>query len=851
MFIKKTDTCAGRVLYALLPLLLLMSTAISCRKEPKQETVQDTPGQSGDKPSRDDPDYDPLVVRDGLARFYLYETPESVRDAFGVTIRDWTSFTVTIGGKDYTPAVDDDGRAFVDVQESVAGTYNAVLTSEASSSYLGVSKYIGLHHPFALCFHTLKGMISAFPLYASYSEKTGGRLYFSSACSLVELNICGDALLTSVRLENPSGEYMAGIGNYLVSKKMFSITEGLPFVVLNCTNLGAFVKLSDAGTRILIPVCPGFYSDGLDITLCDSSHKMMKMHAGAFDAVTDGIHRIDVNYAPEKDLLFYEGFDNFVWGGDIMAGSGGIGFAPSDEAVNVSSGTKLLGYESALVKVPYDRAGTGFIQPENYTEVSATGSTLGTVHQMSASYIRSRNLADYRMMYRCQEYQGYVAVGAGNTWRGIFEPQVIPGVTTLSDIIISFDYCPKTGFNDNLELDIVNGGKIITCTVDGADAVLEDALSHNEGSVSKCVLAKNAVPVPAGAASEKEWRHVECKVRNVNDNSRFRLYAMDASEGIHGFYLDNFEIRLLRENDKNPLVGLRVLYWNIQNGMWADQDNNYDNFVEWVRKYDPDVCVWCEGETIFDKQGVRIKLADRMLPTGWNVLAARYGHNYVSKGEDRDNYPQIITSKYPITTVARIGNTDVEGCPISHGAGHFRVTFQGFTVDFISFHAWPQKYSYTVNSSDEAAQTASAAANEGDLYREFEIKYICGNVWNQSMENCLMMGDFNSKSREDIEYYDQSLPSTTWLVHDCVAQMTDLVDVIAAYNDPDDYFSSVNGDAQRIDFMYASPKMFSRIANAAILIDSWTTISRDMSVTTGYFCNPSDHRPILVDFNMK
>ena len=24
---------------------------------------------------------------------------------------------------------------------------------------------------------------------------------------------------------------------------------------------------------------------------------------------------------------------------------------------------------------------------------------------------------------------------------------------------------------------------------------------------------------------------------------------------------------------------LRVLYWNIQNGMWADQHNNYDNFV--------------------------------------------------------------------------------------------------------------------------------------------------------------------------------------------------------------------------------------------------------------------------------
>lgn len=34
---------------------------------------------------------------------------------------------------------------------------------------------------------------------------------------------------------------------------------------------------------------------------------------------------------------------------------------------------------------------------------------------------------------------------------------------------------------------------------------------------------------------------------------------------------------------------LRILYWNIQDGMWADQANNYDNFVAWVQEYDPDI----------------------------------------------------------------------------------------------------------------------------------------------------------------------------------------------------------------------------------------------------------------------
>ena len=42
---------------------------------------------------------------------------------------------------------------------------------------------------------------------------------------------------------------------------------------------------------------------------------------------------------------------------------------------------------------------------------------------------------------------------------------------------------------------------------------------------------------------------------------------------------------------------VKVLYWNVQNGMWSDQGNNYDNFVEFVKSEDPDICIWAEAET--------------------------------------------------------------------------------------------------------------------------------------------------------------------------------------------------------------------------------------------------------------
>ena len=42
---------------------------------------------------------------------------------------------------------------------------------------------------------------------------------------------------------------------------------------------------------------------------------------------------------------------------------------------------------------------------------------------------------------------------------------------------------------------------------------------------------------------------------------------------------------------------IKVLYWNIQNRMWSDQGNDYDNFVEFVKSESPDICVWAEAES--------------------------------------------------------------------------------------------------------------------------------------------------------------------------------------------------------------------------------------------------------------
>lgn len=120
------------------------------------------------------------------------------------------------------------------------------------------------------------------------------------------------------------------------------------------------------------------------------------------------------------------------------------------------------------------------------------------------------------------------------------------------------------------------------------------------------------------------------------------------------------------------------------------QGDNYDKFVEWVRAYDPDVCVWCEAQSIY-KTGTADKMdvADRYLVGNWGELAARYGHKYWYVGGHRDNYPQVITSKYPIENVERIVGSKPDSV-VTHGAGWARIEKNGKTVNIVTLHTWPQ-----------------------------------------------------------------------------------------------------------------------------------------------------------------
>lgn len=813
-------------------------------EEPDQEPTDTTQTPEQDTTQTQKPEVgDSLEIKDGMARFLLQDSP-LVEAAGGRT--DWTKVTVTVNGKAYVPAVQDDGKVYVDVEDSEAAVYEAVLVTEETTKYHGDTPLEDVVHPFAYAYHTLGNTLTVLPKYASYDEEKGNLLSFSSGLSMIGLTVQGMTSISSIKVTDPQGTILGGTGSYDPQTRSFKMEKGLPFMVLNCTNRGAFV--SSSGNVFMIPVRSGQYSKGLEVTICSADHLMCRTSIPSFTVDKDKVHSCMVTWKPDKNLLFYEGFDNMVWGGDVVAGEDSFGMNPVAGDMTIKSGRTLRGYETPLYPVSYEMAGAGYIQESNLSVTE--GKDVSGSRYLSDSYIKSRNIGGYLRLYRCQEYQGYISVG--DTYNGIVEPVFAGEISDAHrDIVISFDICAASDFDDDLSFKATNGGNIISCMVDGTE-LPETVFSRKFSKTgSTAALDRSAVTLPA---SDGRWHNVELTVRNMNDKSTFTLTtaASHSKPGAYRFYLDNYQVRTLKDHADRDGSTLRVMCWNIQNGMWADQDNNYNNFVAWVKKYNPDVCVWCEGETIFNTSGDKVYGTNRILPNAWASVAQRYGHNYWSKSEDRDNYPQIITSKYPINTLAKIGQIGTTDAYVEHGSGLFEVEFNGHSVYFVSFHAFAHAYDPKYTSSGTDAQNASAALYEGDYHREKEIRYVYEQTIEKypSQSNWLMMGDFNSISSLDAEHHT-GINDTNWLLHDHILGKDYLKDIIAERNAPEDFFSSINGDSRRIDFIYASPAMYDRIESTAIIIDSWTVLSQDKSVSDkGYFCRPSDHRPILVDFKM-
>ncbi len=292
---------------------------------------------------------------------------------------------------------------------------------------------------------------------------------------------------------------------------------------------------------------------------------------------------------------------------------------------------------------------------------------------------------------------------------------------------------------------------------------------------------------------------------------------------------------------------VRLLYWNIQNGMWDGQNDNYDRFVNFVKEKDPDICVWAEAQSIYYTDTDECMKEEEMyLVKHWDELAARYGHKYVYIGGYRDDYPQAITSKYPIENVDRIIGNEADSI-VLHGCGWAKVNIAGKDINIVTLHLAPHQWAPDLPSDE--ARKESAKRNEGDKFRRKEIQYICEHTIathpNAKDEFWMMMGDFNSRSRADNEFYKYPDDDTKLYVHDYIASETPYIDALIAKH-PGVMHVTMHYPA-RLDYVYMTKPLLDRTVDINVCRDFYTEPVRDPQQLSNFW-RPSDHRPIIADF---
>ncbi len=790
-------------------ILLPLSVLLSCTG--KVETPSVGP--------KDDDSEQELVVVDGKVTFKL--SLDKIPEEYflcGVLSADLSGRTVRVGGKDYPVQKSTGGGFYAQIDESPFGSYSAALLSDGSDSFYGSSPYNDIRLPRTI-FPADAGKYAAIPLFCEWKEGDGPVLGFTAPYSLLRLK-CDGAETVSAALSSDSP--LTGTFSYIRSQNTYTTSSAQRRVIVNCD--GA----ADLSGGLPVLLLPGVDAK-LKVRLCDASSKMSEQELSVFLAAGQA-KTVTLTHNPASNLVFFEGFDRCVWGGNPVEGTDG--FTPWQSVGTKTGGADCTGREDASFSCASSSAGAGYVQ-DSFAESSPA---VEESSYMSAAYVRSRGFDRYNHLLRVQEYDGCVSAGTVGFNRGWVRIKSFAALEGLSDVTVRFNICLQPGCTDVIDFRAEGGGVITAAKVDGNAFTGPDYLTH-KGTVSNFRMAAGDVlDVPTSLSSGMKWQAVEVTVRGASETTVLAWLAETNETKINGYWLDEISVEKVAGSwDRNAAGSLRLLYWNIQNAMWGDQGNNYDNFVAEVKKYDPDVCVWCEGRSnyltgtaTFNSDNPYLTF-DVGASSGWAALAARYGHKYLGLAHrNGDNFPQIITSKYPVECVLTLGNIKGEKT-IGHGAGMFRIDCDGTELNVVSLHLIPD------------------SGEEADEYREYEIGKILSTTVSSATYsgrgNWIVLGDFNSRSQFDRGYYD--LGDSAYLTHQYIADNSSLVDLMHGMY-PDRLISSTT--YSRIDFIYLSPDIYARVTDACTVVDSWATAELQ-STGLSNFRLPSDHRPILVQFD--
>lgn len=253
---------------------------------------------------------------------------------------------------------------------------------------------------------------------------------------------------------------------------------------------------------------------------------------------------------------------------------------------------------------------------------------------------------------------------------------------------------------------------------------------------------------------------------------------------------------------------MRIISYNIEEGMKADTSKGKKDFVAWIKSYDPDI--------------MALEECNKFTQASLEELAHSYGHPYAIIVKEK-GYPTGITSKYPIVNVQKITDNMTHGfimCKIKN-------------LNVVVLHLNPHQYK---KRREEIAEILS---------------YVGASP---EKKNWLMMGDFNSLSPLDKDKYadgkllaylmeqkkkfsfHNNLVNDNELDFNVQQQILDF-----GFKDAGKAMEAISKpppSRSRIDYIYVSKDLLPKVTATHFILDDFTA-------------HHSDHKPVIMEFTHK
>lgn len=374
-------------------------------------------------------------------------------------------------------------------------------------------------------------------------------LSFQHVFGILHFKLTGSAEIASVNIKDNAGASLCG---YLSKDstgawKTWSSTLKYDNLTVNCKKPDGSGLVLGSGKDFYIPLPAGEYNKGFTITVSEKNGHAMVLESSTPRSIKAGdiLSTPDIAYSVPANQVYEYHFDNLAFGGDPVSGTN-RGFAHG------TSAEALTGYEIAKAINAATTAGS--------PNISSVWDTVKKF-SLSDSYISSRNLQDFNLLFDTWEYHGYLAGGFGTS----AQSRAILRLPTMSNIPkgqvckvrLSFKFAWQSAQNSSDPLMIYphfsGSGKILGYKIDGVEIDIDKALPQGRWATADDTLLSNDNPnhranhvnenllILPSEMNDYKWHDVEILLGACTSTTVVNLQSFSKGTKAGAFFIDDIK----------------------------------------------------------------------------------------------------------------------------------------------------------------------------------------------------------------------------------------------------------------------------------------------------------------------